>query len=166
MAKAIGPAALSMLHVVGLGAAILGAATFGAGTGTMTACAAQPVGIPTIVMNEHACEAPMETTASARVTAAPPESLEQEKGSARGNTTVQLPRAEPPSAKPAPRLWAERSKIDAARVALTKGDAEGARALLIEHARTYPFSQLKSTREALLQRAIATLQDGREGETP
>lgn len=145
-------ASFSALYVAGLGAAIL---VLGAGMGATIACAANPAISTTIVMREPAC-APatsmisMTTAATVSAIAVPPESHED--GSARSAATAQLS----PAAPPRPR-WEDQSQIDAARVALNMGDAQGAKVLLVEHARLYPSSPFKDVRELMLRRANAEI---------
>ncbi len=150
-------ASLSALHVAGFGAAIL---VLGAGTGATIAHAAKPVAVTTIVMHETACTAST-TTAIAIATATVAPLDPREKGPTRDDAKAPLSRA-----APIHRPWDEHAKIDAARNALTMGDAQGAKALLIEHTRLYPSSQLKGVREEMLQRANAALEEGHERETP
>ncbi len=164
LAKTVGLAcagalvSLSALHVAGLGAALF---AFGAGIGATITHAAQPEAKTTIVVSEPACPTSMTGGALALTTATAAPAEPHERSPARGPSTVASARPEQPRW-----IQADRSAIEAAISALNIGDAQAAKTLLVEHARLYPTSQLKSLREELLHQANIVLDDPHEAETP
>lgn len=141
-----------------LGALLSAVAVGGAGAG---AAAHAHWGEPKIVYVEHAAPPVVVETApppsTPEATAAPAASP----ASSRAPTQPVARRDAPttiPSTAPAkdPALARERTLLDMARTALSRGDASGALASLDSHAREFPSSQLAEEREVLAIQALAS----------
>ncbi len=132
-------------------------AIVGAGAG---AAAHAKWGAPKIVTLEAPprIEAQPAPIPSPTITSTPPPPIETATATAPSATTARPRSTATTSAEPAakdPSLARERTLLDMARTALSRGDATGALASLDTHAKEFPSSQLSEEREVLAIQALA-----------
>lgn len=146
---------LSAVALAGAGAGAGAHARFATPKVVEVERAAQPASAVSVVAPpQTASPEPVPPTATALATAA-------SSASAPSPAQPKAARAAAPSAQTAapakdPSLARERTLLDMARTALSRGDASGALASLDTHAREFPRSQLAPEREVLAIQALAS----------